>query len=284
MLSEYAVRYSMVMNGRKREWLQAYYYIDAFAGPGIALHKGDQRVSSFLQGSPMRVLQIEPRFDYCWFIDKNPRRADVLNRILSETNTDDSRYRIEVGEANAKISNLVGNLNSQERALVFLDPYGLQVEWRTVEALAASRRVDVLINFSLMGILRNLRRVRGPSIQFRQLMAKVLRSTDWIEEVYAQQATLEGDTVDVRGEIGSAELAEHYQADLKKVFASVSEPAIMTNSRGGAIYALIFASQNTGAAKRIMDGVVRKYTRERTRRRPTPPQKDQPQLWESDPI
>jgi hypothetical protein len=31
----------------------------------------------------------------------------------------------------------------KERAVVYLDPYGMQVEWSTIEALAATKAIDL---------------------------------------------------------------------------------------------------------------------------------------------
>jgi three-Cys-motif partner protein len=147
ILAEYAVRYSQVMNGQKKEWLRAYYYIDAFAGPGIALHKDDELVSNFLKGSPVRVADIEPPFDHLWLIDRKAARDSLLRNTLEGGRILRSRYSVQTGEANELIRSRIQRLDSRDRALVFLDPYGLQIEWRTIEALAASNKVDLLINF-----------------------------------------------------------------------------------------------------------------------------------------
>jgi three-Cys-motif partner protein len=262
MLTEYARAYSIVMNAQKTRgmgWLHAYYYIDAFAGPGLALSKSDSEVSDFLKGSPIRVLEIEPKFDHMWLIDRNSARASRLGRLILDHGAEQSRFTIHGGEdANAYIPRLVRGLRANDRALVFLDPYGLQVEWATVAELASSRRVDVLINFSLMGVIRNLRRTGGPDHRVRRLLERVMKSTDWIDALYTQQGSFWDDPVRVRGQLTASAVAEHYESDLKEIFASVSPPAVMTNSRGSPIYALVFASQNQGAAPSIMNDVVRK--------------------------
>jgi len=266
MLTEYARAYSVVMNAqkttqnvRKVAWLHAYYYIDAFAGPGIALSKADAEVSDFLQGSPVRVLEIEPRFDHMWLIDRNAARAARLGKTMREQGAEADRFTIASGhDANNYIRQLVAGFRSDDRALVFLDPYGLQVEWDTVAQLASSHKVDVLINFSLMGVIRNLRRTGGPDPRVRKLLDRVMRSTSWIDELYTQQGAFWNDPVAVRGQLAASAVAERYETDLKEVFASVSQPAVMTNSRGSPIYALVFASQNREAAPSIMRDVVRK--------------------------
>jgi hypothetical protein len=87
-----------------------------------------------------------------------------------------------------------------------------------------------------------------------------MKSTSWVEELYSLQGSLmDPDPVAIRGRLAPEVVAQHYQSDLKTIFGSVSRPAIMNNSRESPIYALVFASQNTRAARRIMDGVIRKF-------------------------
>ena len=265
MLTAYARGYAVVMNAQKTDrnvrgtaWLRAYYYVDAFAGPGIALNKNDAEVAEYIEGSPSRILSIDPKFDHMWLIDRNSSRARRLGRTLEAAGAQTARFTVQGGvDANAYIRTLVDRLASDERALVFLDPYGLQVEWGTITLLAATRKVDILINFSLMGVLRNLRRVGGPSLGVRNLLSRVMKSTAWIEELYVPQARLWDDPVAVRGQLAASVVAERYEADLREVFAAVSPPAVMTNSKGGPIYALVFASQNTRAAPSIWNSVLK---------------------------
>jgi len=82
LLADYLKAYSVIMNNQKtpnnptgRPWLKAYYYIDAFAGSVRPKAKDEER---YIEGSPLRALQTEPRFDGYWFIDISPRRIGSL--------------------------------------------------------------------------------------------------------------------------------------------------------------------------------------------------------------
>jgi three-Cys-motif partner protein len=44
------------------------------------------------------------------------------------------------------------------RGVLFLDPYGMDVEWDTLRAIANTRRVDVWFLFSLSGLYRQATR------------------------------------------------------------------------------------------------------------------------------
>lgn len=217
MLSEYAHAYSTIMQAQKRTWLKAYYYIDGFAGPGIALYEDDQEVTGFLSGSPVRALACDPKFDHLWFVDRSRARSALLQETINRLG-EGERATVRTGDSNIEIQSIVSNLGRQERALAFLDPYGLQVEWSTIRALAESGIVDVFINFSSMGIIRNLRREGGPSDDARAIFRTVLADSSWIDDLYVPQGSLFGDPVAQRGVLATAQVAEHYASDLRGVF------------------------------------------------------------------
>ena len=85
-----------------------------------------------------------------------------------------ARSSFHVGDSNPIIQALARELSSRERALVVLDPYGLQVRWETVAALGSSGKADVFINFSQMGVIRTLRRTGGPAPGFRSMSDGVM--------------------------------------------------------------------------------------------------------------
>lgn len=257
MLAEYLHAYAVIMNAQKRSWLTAFHYIDAFAGPGIAEFRGKADVIEYLKGSPVRALECSPRFDHLWFMDRNKVRAGQLHALLVEHDSQDRAAVMTPRDSNPKIRDLVGRLDTTERALVFLDPYG-QVQWETVRALGQNRKVDVFINFSLMGVIRNLRRREGPTPAFRERLRSVMISDSWVDELYVEQGSLIGSPVKYRTQLGPQKVAQRYSHDLSTVFDYISNTAIMRNSTGGAIYALMLASHNNRAAA-IMNDIIRKY-------------------------
>jgi three-Cys-motif partner protein len=260
MLREYLHAYAVIMAAQKRRWLSAFHYVDAFAGPGIAVTKTrDPEMQAFLEGSPRIALASDPPFDRYHFIDKNARRLSVLQEAVTQEGLG-LKCSFSLGDANPLIRDLASSLSSRERALVFLDPYGLQVEWGTVEALGLSKRADVFINFSLMGVVRNLRRRGGPAPGFRLLVERVMGNSKWLDDVYALQGRLDEDPIAVRSELAADTVAGHYSRALHTVFAHVSRAAIMRNTRGSPVYALVLASQRPRAVA-IMNDIMAKYLR-----------------------
>src|SRR3972149_3240999 len=70
MLSEDSHAYAVIMNAQKRSrpgrraWVPGFYYVDTFAGPGIAESKADPEVIEYLEGSPLRAVDCSPPFDH----------------------------------------------------------------------------------------------------------------------------------------------------------------------------------------------------------------------------
>ena len=63
------------------------------------------------------------------------------------------------GDANEAIVWLIKKHNwDGTRAVMFLDPYGMAVEWRTLEAIRATEAIDVWYLVSLAGLFRQATR------------------------------------------------------------------------------------------------------------------------------
>ncbi len=264
MLKDYLLPYARIMNGQKKRWLRAFHYIDGFAGPGLlSAREADgiqekQEIQAYLEGSPLLALDCKPPFDHLWFIEQDQSRVSRLNSIIEER-AEEARTDVRRADANEVINEIISQLGRQERGLVFLDPYGLELDWQTVERLGRAGIFDVFINFSLMGIFRNLSRQGEPTQANRQMLTRVMGRDDWVDSLYSTQGALFGTPRVTREGIDPDKLARVYAEQLQTVFKHVSDHVIMRNSKGGPIYALMLASQNQ-TAKKIMDDIIRNYT------------------------
>jgi three-Cys-motif partner protein len=64
-------------------------------------------------------------------------------------------------DANVYVQQYCRAIHPSTRAVVFLDPFATQVEWDTVEAIAATHAMDVWILFPLMAVnTTTLRRLK----------------------------------------------------------------------------------------------------------------------------
>ncbi len=260
LLEKYLRAYATIMNKQKRTWLKAFHYIDAFAGSGRARAKDEER---YILGSPLRALQCDPPFDCLWFIELSPKRVEWLQRLQLEF--PNRCIKIRKGDCNQILRQEVIpqiTRQSQQRGLVFLDPYGLQVEWETVVALAKARTFDVFVNFPLMAVTRVLKRDEPPKGWSKELLVKVFGNDKWVESLYrpSEQLPLFGKPPVIRDIVRAEWLARIYSDQIATLFPFVSKPVIMLNSKNAPLYALFLASHNKTAVK-IVNDIFGRYER-----------------------
>ena len=173
VIRDYLQAYTRVF--RNQHWATTL-YLDPFAGTGYRdLRKlptsaaplfpappAKQPSGRRRPGSAVLALCIEPPFAEYHLGDLRPKRVAALRRLESEY---DGRRRIFVqhGDANTIIEHFCARLSqdSRLRSVVFLDPYGLQVDWSSLEALAKTKRADVWCLVPMEGLIRQLSRDAG---------------------------------------------------------------------------------------------------------------------------
>ncbi|NCJ06720.1 three-Cys-motif partner protein TcmP [Synechococcales cyanobacterium C] len=266
LLAKYLKAYSVIMNEQKKSWLRAYYYIDAFAGSVRPRAKEDEQ--RYIDGSPLRALQTEPQFDGYWFVDVSQQRVERVEELRAEFS--DCVINIRQGNCNEILCNEIAPqipYSSKRRAFVFLDPYGLQVDWETVRELANTKTCDIFVNFSVMGVTRLLPRDQNPEPEVIERLSKVMGSTNWITEIYRElpeiQLDLFGNPTEPtssRDTIQAEWLASLYTKQLQALFPHVSRPVLMRNSTNSVLYALCLASHKQTAIK-ITNQIFDRYER-----------------------
>jgi len=80
IIRKYALAYSRIVAGKKFFHI----YIDAFAGMGVHVSKS---TGEFIEGSPLRALEVSPAFSEYHFVDLDPAKVKNL-RKLSQGRTD----------------------------------------------------------------------------------------------------------------------------------------------------------------------------------------------------
>ena len=226
---------------------------DTFEGPGQALlfpDLGAEAPQALLEGSARRALEITPRFDHYVFIERSPSRCRDLESLRSEFPDRASDIQIVQGDANLEIKRLCDRDWARHRAVLFLDPYGMQVEWNTLQAVAGTKAIDVWILFPLIGVNRVLTRTGEIPSAWRHRLDVLLGTTEWYKEVYRVEHTsgLFGDlertmkgTTDAIGQLFNQRLAG--------LFAGVAkQPRVLRNSVNAPLYLLCFAVGNPRGA------------------------------------
>ena len=116
-------------------------YIDAFAGTGRCTVR-IRGARHTIPGSAAIALDATPAFSELFFIEKKARHVKELTAMLQD-HPIGSRAKIVKGTADNNLEAVLGGQNwKSTRGVLFLDPYGLQCDWRTVQMIADTRALD----------------------------------------------------------------------------------------------------------------------------------------------
>lgn len=254
-LQAYLNAYMNVMKNQRFDLV----YVDAFAGTGVArvrraeaqddtfdslLDDEDAReADEFIMGSPLRALGLSRQFKHYFFIDRDPRRIAMLEKLKGTYPGVDIRPK--EGDANEAVQEIAAHFGRWNlRGVAFLDPYGAHLHWATLEALAATKKFDVIINFPLdMAINRLLKRAGDLPITWRQQLDLCFGGQEWHPAVYEVTDGLFGEKV-VKREDARERLLDLYVDKLRSAFGHVAGPSLVRNTRGAPLYHLIWASSH----------------------------------------
>ncbi len=240
------------------------FYIDAFAGTGYRDARRDDEEDSpqnplfpdmveaepqsFLDGSARLALKIELPFDQYVFIERSAERCANLENLKSQFPSLANNIDIRQGDANAKIQELCATDWRSKRAVLFLDPYGMQVEWTTIEAIAKTKAIDLWLLFPLgIGVNRLLTKSGDIPNSWRNRLNLLLGTEDWYDEFYKVEITptLFGENKETLIKAKMETIGRYFNNRLKSVFVGVAEePGVLRNSANNPLYLLCFAVGN----------------------------------------
>jgi three-Cys-motif partner protein len=260
VLAKYLTAYSTALSRQPFErW-----YIDAFAGSGSRLPAGelepgtegeglfaDSEPRGLLDGSARVALKTSPGFDHFVFIERSPARCAELRGLPVEFGLPTGRVDVLQEDANLALERILRADWRRRRAVLFLDPYGMQVEWRTIEAVARTRAIDLWLLFPLMALTRVLARSGEIPPSWRKRVDLILGTEEWYERIYAikVEPTLFG-VEQQRRRAGAGVIGELFQQRLRACFPGVARrPAVLKNSTNSPLYVLHFAASNERGAK-----------------------------------
>lgn len=230
-------------------------YIDGFAGAGHHKAKGSDRV---IEGSPARALTIDPPFEFFHFVDTDGARVAELKRLSAGR----SNVSVHHGDCNKVLTSQVFpkiSYANRQRALCILDPYGLHLNWETIQMAGESKIIEIFLNFPVMDMNMNVLWHNSDRVSelHRERMTKFWGDNSWENAAYP---ATEGLFEQMQEKASNEEIAEAFRARLKSVagFKHVPRPMPMRNSRGAVVYFLFFASQQKIADK-IMKEIFAKY-------------------------
>lgn len=239
-------------------------YFDGFAGSGARemnqntdlmqqLKISEEEVKTY-KGAAERVLGLqELGFDYYYFIDKKEESLKKLQAKLDKQFKEKTIvYRS--GDANHQLADLAKALKTKDyAALIFLDPFGMQIDWDSIAELKGTRS-DVWILVPT-GVIVNRLLDRAGKLEFSDKLQSFFGLP--IEEIrtyfYKEKKvqTLFGEEEIITKVSRPIEkIARLYAERMKTIWKHVTdEPLVLKNRNGVPIFHFVFASNNQNAKK-----------------------------------
>ncbi len=264
-LKQYLDSYSLALSNKSFSKI----YIDAFAGTGrceINTHSGKVTID----GSARLALNTSYAFSKYYFIELDHKKVKALEQLKSEHS--EKNIEIIADNANAALKEIC-RLNNwkSSRGVLFLDPFGLQLDWETLIAIAQTQAIDVWYLFPLSGLTRQAAKDANRLDEGKiAAITRVLGTEEWRSAFYSenpQSDLFDENPGDVRT-LNSEQIATYVSARLNTLFPSVSRPKILykgtsTHRNGGPpLFALCFAVSNPnksafGLANRIANHILK---------------------------
>jgi len=262
-IRNYLVTYTKIFSRNQAASFYTTIFVDAFAGTGYRTDptKGQHQDSLFpelaepdtlqlLKGSARIALDIDPPFQKYVFVEKNKERVKELGELRSEFPEKAERITFLTGDSNERLKDWCEKTDWRDhRAVVFLDPYGMQVRWELIETIARTRAIDLWILFPLgMAVNRMLTKGERPPQKWATTLTNLFGSNEWKEEFYREHVvdTLFGDQyVAELKDADFKKISNYFVRRLKTVFSHVADnPRAMRNSRNVPLFLLCFAAGN----------------------------------------
>lgn len=269
-LEKYLRAYMTIFTENERARWFTTSYVDAFAGTGHRTSRvreaptlfDDPEAQEFQKGSPVIALESEPPFDHYIFVDSDPEYVVQLAALKDKY--PDRSIMIEEADANEFIRRWCKQTNwHKNRAVVFLDPYGAQVEWKTIECIAQTQAIDLWLLFPLGQAVNRMLTARQPEEGWAKRLDRIFGTEEWQEAFYArseQQALFTNDAaVEKQADFNS--IGGFFVSRLGTIFAEVANrPLPLYNSKSIPIFLLCFAAGNPKGAPtavKIADHILR---------------------------
>ena len=235
-------------------------YLDAYAG-GRAVVRAEERPAAsnaslfadidaeareLIDGSPRVAIWIANPFDRYVFADPDSGRVAELNVLKAEF-ADTRTINVLQTTAAEGIGWVVaqGISRRSHRGVAFLDPFGANLDWASIQKLADTGLFEVVVNFALsMAIQRTLPNSGEVPQGWAATLDSYFGSRVWFDEVYQRRDGLFKTGGFEKRTDYSGRLLELYRGKLKAAFGHVSTARLIRNTRGAPLYYLLWAGPN----------------------------------------
>ena len=274
ILQKYLAEYSKALS--KQPFKKV--YIDAFAGTGYrekSISKAKKRIGQevdwealdqpglldslegiesnesaqgFLDGSAIVALKSQPVFDQYIFIEQSPSRCKALESLRTEFPLASKKIIVERADANTFIQALCKQNWNHRRGVLFLDPYGAQVNWATIEAIAQTKAIDLWVLFPLSGVNRMLTQSGDIDPKWRLRLNDIFGTAGWEQELYQrdENPSLFEESEQRIIKAKTTAISDYFLKRLQTCFPFVApKPAVLYNSKNSPLFLFCFAAGNT---------------------------------------
>jgi three-Cys-motif partner protein len=255
-------------------------YFDAFAGSGTKETPKEQfpplfeelgvteNEANVYRGAAERIVTIDQRgFNVYYFIEKNENAKMELEMRLSPLNPGQVfNFQFRSEDATEQLDKMATAMKANKSlyALALLDPFGMQVNWSSIEKLAGTN-TDLWILIPSGVIINRLLDRQGKLTHLEKLVSHLgMPETEIRNYFYKQDQTaalfdIEEGPQKIADPI--QKITELYIQKLHGIFPEVTEtPLALLNSKNVPIYHFAFAS-NSKIAKKIASQIIGKESK-----------------------
>lgn len=271
-LEKYVNAYLKIMNVYKDRYGWKLIYFDGFAGSGSRNEDGSQPVSELMfdlfkdqyideeelntyRGAAERVLGIAQRgFDQYVFVDKYKSSSQQLEERLTPFKKEKNLVFM-TSDANKQVTTLAEAMQKNRKlaSLILLDPFGMQVDWASIQQLKETR-TDLWILIPTGVIVNRLLDRKCELTHIDKLTSFFGKDEKFLKDYFYKKKTVDtlfGETEIIEKVKKPIEkIAELYIEQLKTIFKYVTEkPLVLYNTRNTPIFHFACASNNETAIK-----------------------------------
>lgn len=236
-MDNYIDSYVKILN---RNTFKSWYYVDPFSGSGLI--KIDN--NCIFPGSPLIPLFKTEKYPFHKYIlsDKNPRYIQSLKKVVAEkiNKPNESKQNLNIDIQTVDCNSLIQKIFTGTKPihwknrsyLVFLDPFGWNIKWNSMERILNSGPVDIIFTFMTWGIRWNMTIEKS-----RKTLNDFFGDKEW--------QSIENNT----------EIVDYYCNKIKRFGYknTYNTYTIDVSTTSGNTYNLILASQSPGAGNVFTD-------------------------------
>lgn len=250
-------------------------YIDAFAGTGHRKEKTTTTdlISEYIEpikskskkGSAVIALEATPPMHIYVFFEKDAKRFEQLKAL--EKDYPDKKIAIAHGDANKYVQKLCKELQWRGvnapgrgmRAVLFLDPFGMSVNWETLKIIAATKAIDVWYLFPTHAVLRQTPKDPAKLDVHKEASLTRILGGDWWRNTFYEEQTKENrddlftfsnvdaDYYKENAEVRTAtakDVDNAFRNKLREIFPYVCDKPLVLKNHNVDMFSLFFAVSN----------------------------------------